>query len=73
MPVATTRCDSCGTVADHDDEYCPVCGYPLDRLKEDTFLQTSLHDLQRVARYGGANITVSQLIARYQRRLAYLS
>ncbi len=48
---------------------CPRCGYPVDALKEERFLQNAVSDLQRVATYGGANLTVVQLIQRYQARL----
>ncbi len=51
---------------------CPRCGYPVDALKEERFLQTAVGDLRRVATYGGAGLTVVQLIQRYQVRLNYL-
>src|SRR5579859_8203296 len=66
-------CDSCGLPIRPDfGEYCPRCHYPLSLVKEELFLEASLRDLQRVAYYGGANLTISGLIGRYRMRLDYL-
>src|SRR5579859_1025396 len=73
MAISNSRCDCCGFPTQSlaaDD--CPRCGYPIDPTKEEQFLKASLRDLQRVAMYGGIGVTVTQLIARYQRRLFYL-
>jgi hypothetical protein len=40
--------------------------------KEERFLASTLQDLQRVATYGGVNMTIRDLIHRYQMRLDYL-
>ncbi|HLZ80907.1 MAG TPA: hypothetical protein VKP04_04685, partial [Ktedonobacteraceae bacterium] len=66
-------CDSCGLPIRPDfGEDCPRCHYPLSLVKEELFLEASLRDLQRVAYYGGANLTISGLIGRYRMRLDYL-
>lgn len=68
LPIS--HCDCCGFLLDglrSDD--CPRCGYPVNSLKEQRFLETSLCDLERVARYGGAKLTISLLIHRYRQRL----
>ncbi|HET9921681.1 MAG TPA: hypothetical protein VFQ30_17700 [Ktedonobacteraceae bacterium] len=68
------HCDCCGLPIRPDaGEDCPRCHYPIDIQKEQHFLETSLRDLQRVAQYGGAKLTVTDLIRRYQSRLAYLN
>ncbi|GHO96176.1 hypothetical protein KSF_062240 [Reticulibacter mediterranei] len=51
---------------------CPRCGYPVDALKEERFLHHAISDLQRIVTYGGANLTITQLIQRYQARLSDL-
>ena len=73
IPTSLTYCDSCGlpiirTIGDD----CPRCGYPINASKEEQFLKSSLLTLERVATYGGANITVSQLIQRFRGRLTTL-
>src|SRR5690242_14927322 len=69
----TAYCDCCGLpVHGQGEELCSRCGYPLNADKERHFLETSVSDLKRVARYGGAQLTVQMLIQRYQRRLATL-
>ncbi len=66
-------CESCGLPIELQlGEDCPRCGYPVNVLKEEHFLEMSLRDLQRVATYEDANITVAGLIKRYQERLNYL-
>ncbi|HET8909851.1 MAG TPA: hypothetical protein VFN23_00205, partial [Ktedonobacteraceae bacterium] len=66
-------CNCCGlSIRPGLGEDCPRCHYPLNPSKEEQFLRASLQDLQRVAAYGGANITVSNLISRYHARLAFL-
>ena len=73
MSMLVLACDSCGLPIELQmGEDCPRCGYPINVLKEEQFLETSLRDLQRVATYEGANITVAGLIKRYQERLNYL-
>ncbi|HTD18444.1 MAG TPA: hypothetical protein VK667_02835, partial [Ktedonobacteraceae bacterium] len=66
-------CDCCGLpIIPGSGEDCPQCNYPINRIKEEHFLESSLRDLQRVAINGGANVTVSGLIGRYRTRLNYL-
>src|SRR5579863_4314123 len=66
-------CDCCGLSIDTQaGANCPRCNYPIDSSKEELFLESALHDLRRVATYGGANITVAGLIQRYQTRLSFL-
>lgn len=73
MP-SLSYCDCCGlqNSSTQTRTYCPRCGYPVDALKEERFLQHEISDLQRVATYGGVNLTIGQLIQRYQARLSYL-
>ncbi len=67
------RCDCCGLPINmQSGENCPRCGYPIIASKEEHFLESATRDLQRVAAYGGANMTVAGLIHRYQARLNYL-
>ena len=64
------RCDCCGLIVDPQvTEDCPRCKYPVKADKEERFLQSSIHDLQRVSAYGGGNLKVDELIRRYQSRL----
>src|SRR5437588_2818404 len=73
MSMLVLFCDSCGLPIELQvGEDCPRCGYPINVLKEEQFLETALQDLQRVATYEGANVTVAGLIKRYQQRLNYL-
>ncbi len=67
-------CDGCGLPISGapPGDYCPRCGYPINRDKEEQFLNSSIRDLQRVAAYGGANMTITNLIQRYQGRLRFL-
>src|SRR5256885_14355028 len=66
-------CDCCGLpIIPGSGEDCPQCNYPINRIKEEHFLESSLRDLQRVAINGGANVTVNVLIGRYRTRLNYL-
>lgn len=73
-PSSIDRCDCCGLALSHlpAQGICPRCGYPVEPDEERHFLTRALLELQRVATYGGANMTVSGLIQRYQRRLSYL-
>jgi hypothetical protein len=48
------------------------CKYPVDPNKEAFFLQSSIHDLQRVSKYGGGKLKVDELIHHYQFRLNVL-
>lgn len=69
----TLYCDCCGlAINTQAGEDCPRCNYPIGASKEERFLESALHDLRRVAAYGGANVTVAGLISRYQARLSYL-
>ncbi len=71
--ILTTTCDCCGlSVQGLVGDDCPRCNYPLSPLKERNFLIAAVSDLERVARYGGAQLTVQTLIQRYQRRLVAL-
>lgn len=71
MPVP--HCDSCGLpINPQAGENCPRCGYPVSPPREERFLEGTIRNLQRVATYGGANLTVAGLIQRYQSRLKYL-
>jgi len=64
------RCDCCGLVVDPTvTEDCPRCKYPVKPEKEELFLQSSIHELQRVSTYGGGNLKVDELIRRYKYRL----
>jgi len=64
------RCDCCGLVVDpRVTEDCPRCKYPVKPEKEELFLQSSIHELQRVSTYGGGNLKVDELIRRYKYRL----
>ena len=64
------RCDCCGAVIhSQTSDYCLHCGYPVNDVKEERFLEESIRDLQRVATYGGAHATVASLLQRYQIRL----
>src|SRR6266487_4661354 len=64
------RCDCCGLSVDpQTTENCPRCNYPVNPDKEELFLRSSIHDLQRVSTYGGDNLKVDELIRRYQFRL----
>lgn len=66
-------CDCCGLpIHPNMGDHCPRCGYPVIISKEEGFLETSLRDLRRVATHGGSNVTVAQLIQRYQMRLNFL-
>src|SRR6266567_5865862 len=66
-------CDCCGLpIKPRSGDICPRCNYPLSVAKEERFLESSIRDLQRVANHGGANLTISGLVARYQARLKYL-
>ncbi len=73
MQMPVPHCDSCGLPINPEaGENCPRCGYPVSPPTEEHFLEAAIRDLQRVATYGGANLTVAGLIHRYQSRLKYL-
>ena len=64
------HCDCCGLIVDPEaTENCPRCKYPVKQDKEERFLESSIHDLQRVSTYGGGNLEVDELIRRYRSRL----
>ena len=68
--VLEFRCDCCGLKVDPTrTEDCPRCKYPVKADKEEHFLESSIHDLQRVSAYGGGSLKVDNLIRRYQTRL----
>lgn len=73
MLFSTTHCDCCSLPVGGTRDFCPRCGYPVNGAKEEQFLQSSLLALKRVAAYGGANMSVAQLIERYRARLHYLA
>lgn len=64
------HCDCCGLVVDvQTTQICPRCSYPVNPDKEERFLELAINDLKRVAKYGGGNMRVEDLIRRYQFRL----
>src|SRR5437764_11753372 len=64
------HCDCCGLIVDPEvTEDCPRCKYPVKHEKEERFLESSIHELQRVSAYGGGYLKVDELIRRYQSRL----
>ncbi|HEV2579349.1 MAG TPA: hypothetical protein VGT44_00740, partial [Ktedonobacteraceae bacterium] len=64
------RCYYCGqAVNPWIDEDCPYCHYPASLEKEMSFLETSLQYLRRSAAFGGARLTVGDVIQRYASRL----
>ena len=67
-----THCDFCGLVIEQAGEDCPLCHYPVNPEKEERFLLSAIDDLQRVVSYGGSNLRVSDLLARYRSRLEVL-
>src|SRR5258708_28953162 len=67
------HCDCCGLpINPQAGEDCPRCKYPVNFAKEERFLASAVQDLKRVATYSGVNMTVRDLIRRYQVRLDYL-
>src|SRR5437879_1842219 len=72
MQLHASRCDCCGLPISGNGATCPRCGYPVEFTKEKQFLIGAVGDLARVATYGGAAMTVSNLLIRYQSRLDYL-
>ena len=68
--ILQIRCDCCGLMVDPTvTEDCPRCKYPVKADKEERFLESSIHDLQRVSAYGGGSLKVDELIRRYRSRL----
>jgi hypothetical protein len=73
LPTSSlSYCDCCGLQIATLQTDCPRCGYPIDASKEESFLHHALGDLQRIVTYGGASLTITQLLQRYQARLSYL-
>ncbi len=73
MIISDSRCDRCGcSTQSQTGDYCLHCGYPIDPATEEEFLKASLRYLERVALYGGASLTITQLIVRYRQRQLYL-
>src|SRR6266702_568365 len=73
MPLSLIYCGCCGSlISGLTEDNCPRCAYPIQPEKEQQFLESSLQSLQRVVTYGGADITVPQLIERYTMRLQWL-
>src|SRR5690242_16960046 len=72
MHLHASRCDCCGSPGYGSENECLHCGYPMEFSREKAFLIGSIKNLTRVATHGGTKITVSDLISRYQSRLAYL-
>jgi hypothetical protein len=71
--IPIPRCDCCGLPIDSaGNDYCSRCQYPINPVKEKRFLEESIQHLKQVAMYGGAYITVADLIRRYEARLHYL-
>ena len=70
-PVPTgLYCDCCGVIINlQAGDYCPRCGYPVNSVKEEHFLEESIRNLQRVVTYGGAQASVASLLQRYRARL----
>ena len=67
--ILEIRCDCCGLIVDPTViEDCPRCKYPVKPDKEERFLESSIHDLQRVSTYGGGSLKVDDLIRRYRSR-----
>ena len=65
------RCDCCGAFIQlQAGDFCPRCGYPVTMPREAQFLEESIRNLQRVATYGGAQATVTNLLLRYRTRLS---
>ncbi|HEV2581869.1 MAG TPA: hypothetical protein VGT44_13530, partial [Ktedonobacteraceae bacterium] len=67
-----THCECCGLLLEESTEECPLCRYPLDPEKEERFLLAAIEDLQRAVTYGGSNLRVIDLLARYRVRLKTL-
>jgi hypothetical protein len=64
------HCDCCGLIVDPTvTEDCARCKYPVKPVKEESYLKSSILDLQRVSNYGGGSLKVDELIRRYQSRL----
>lgn len=68
-----SHCDSCGQIVDLAQfDHCPTCQYPVNPINEQQFLEQTIRDLQRVARYGGASLRVVELLRRYEGRLQFV-
>src|SRR5947209_1846067 len=68
----TSRCYYCRFQVNPQNEFCPLCNYPVSPAKEEAFLKVELDALRQAAAYGGAKMKVSDLILRYQSRLQVL-
>src|SRR5947209_15037414 len=68
----TSRCYYCRFQVNPQNEFCPLCNYPVSPAKEEAFLKVELDALRQAAAYGRANMKVSDLILRYQSRLQVL-
>src|ERR1700694_2687368 len=68
----TSHCYYCSLPVNPQNEFCPLCKYPVSPAKEEAFLKAELEALRQAAVYGGANMKVSDLILRYQSRLQAL-
>ncbi len=65
-----SRCYYCGLLVDQQrDDFCPNCNYPVSTGKEEAYLTTALASLQQAMSFGGAQLKVAELYARYQNRL----
>lgn len=51
---------------------CPRCGYPLDAVREEQYLRTSLYHFQQELRYRGSRLPIVQLQHLYDDRLRQL-
>ena len=51
---------------------CPRCGYPLDAVREEQYLRTSLYHFQQELRYRGGRLPIAQLQHLYDERLRQL-
>ncbi|MGH2507829.1 MAG: hypothetical protein ACRDHZ_10580, partial [Ktedonobacteraceae bacterium] len=72
-PIRGVSCDCCGeAVTEIQNELCSNCQYPVQPERERRFLEAALRDLRRVMRYGGASISVMDLVRRYEGRLQFL-
>lgn len=74
MYMHQLSCDCCGftVVSTTPTQVCPRCQYPIQPEQEQRFLEAALHDLKRVMQFGGASLSVRELVRRYERRLQIL-
>lgn len=71
-PIIT--CPGCGyhLSPDQRQETCPRCSYPIQPKQEEMLLTNFLQHLQRVQTYGGAHLTIEQLLQHTRQRLTSL-